>query len=78
MTDEILLKSTKEIVEPKIELKEAQQEAKGLKADRKSNLTAFHSSIDLFEQNVGVVCPEDSLRCSWISLVLIYLIKLWV
>ena len=25
-----------------------QQEAKWLKADRKSNLTAFHSSIDLF------------------------------
>ena len=30
-----------------------QQEAKGLKADRKSNLTAFQSSINLFDQKCG-------------------------
>ena len=34
--------------------------------------------IDLFDQNVGMACPEVRLRCSWISLVLIYLIKMWV
>ena len=34
--------------------------------------------IDLFDQNVGVACLEIKLRCSWILLVLIYLIKMWV
>ena len=34
--------------------------------------------IDLFEQNVDVACPDFRLRCSWISLLLIYLIKMWV
>ena len=32
--------------------------------------------IDLFDQNVGVACPEIRLRCSWTSLILIYLIKM--
>ena len=31
---------------------------------------------DLFDQNVGMTCAEVRLRCSWISLVLIYLIKI--
>ena len=35
------------------------------------------TGIDLFDQNVDVACPEIRLRCSWISLVLIYLIKVW-
>ena len=30
------------------------------------------TGIDLFDQNVGVACPEIRLRCSWISLILIY------
>ena len=34
--------------------------------------------IDLFDQNVGEACPGIKFRCSWISLVLIYLIKMWV
>ena len=32
------------------------------------------SSIDLFDLNVGMICAKVGLRCSWISLVLIYLI----
>ena len=34
------------------------------------------TSIDLFNQNVGMACAKATLRCSWISLVLIYLIKI--
>ena len=34
------------------------------------------TSIDLFNQNVGMVCAKAILRCSWISLVLVYLIKI--
>ena len=33
--------------------------------------------IDLFDQNMSMVCAKVRLRCSWISLVLIYLIKMW-
>ena len=32
------------------------------------------TDIDLFDQNVGMACARIRLRCSWISLVLIYLI----
>ena len=34
--------------------------------------------IDLFDQNVGMTCPEVVLRYLWILLVLIYLIKMWM
>ena len=34
--------------------------------------------IDLFNQNISMACAKIRLQCSWISLVLIYLIKLWV
>ena len=34
--------------------------------------------IDLFDQNISSVCAKVRLRCSWISLLLIYLIKMWV
>ena len=34
--------------------------------------------IDLFDQNVGMACAKVRIRCSWILLVLIYLIKMWV
>ena len=33
---------------------------------------------DIFNQNVGMACAEVRYRFSWISLVLIYLIKMWV
>ena len=33
---------------------------------------------NLFDQNVGMTCAEVRLKCSWISLVLIYLSKMWV
>ena len=36
------------------------------------------NSIDLFDLNVGMTCANVRLRCSWKSLVLIYLIKMWV
>ena len=36
------------------------------------------TSIDLFDQNVGMACTEVRHRCSWLSLVLIYLIKMHV
>ena len=36
------------------------------------------TGIDLFDQIVGMVCTKVTLRCSWISLVLIYLIQMWV
>ena len=36
------------------------------------------TDIDLFDQIVGMVCTKVRLRCSWISVVLIYLIKMWV
>ena len=32
------------------------------------------TSIDLFDQNVGMACARIRQRCSWISLVLVYLI----
>ena len=35
-------------------------------------------SIDLFDQNMSMACAKVRLRYSWISLILIYLIKLWV
>ena len=34
--------------------------------------------IDLFDQNVSMTYAEVRLRCLWILLVLIYLIKMWV
>ena len=34
------------------------------------------TGIDLFDLNVGMVCAKARLRCSWISLILIYLIKI--
>ena len=32
---------------------------------------------NLLDQNVGMVCATVRHRCLWISLVLIYLIKMW-
>ena len=34
--------------------------------------------IDLLDQNVGMAYAEVRLRCLWILLVLIYLIKMWM
>ena len=34
------------------------------------------TGIDLFDLNVGMVCAKVRLRCSWISLILIHLIKI--
>ena len=34
------------------------------------------TGVDLFDLNVGMVCAKVRLRCSWISLILIYLIKI--
>ena len=34
------------------------------------------TDIDLFDQNVGMTYANVRLRCLWISLVLIYLIKM--
>ena len=34
------------------------------------------TGIDLFDQNVDLACTEVRHRCPWISLVLIYLIKM--
>ena len=34
------------------------------------------TGIDLLDQNVGMSCAKVRHRCSWISLVLIYLIKM--
>ena len=34
--------------------------------------------IDLFDHNVGMACAKVRLRCPCISLVLIYLIIMWV
>ena len=36
------------------------------------------TSIDLFDQNVGMTCAGARFRSLWISLVLIYLIKMWI
>ena len=36
------------------------------------------SSIDLFDQNVGMACANVRLRCLLILLAWIYLIKMWV
>ena len=36
------------------------------------------TGIDLFDQNVGMAYANVRHKCSWISLVLIYLIKMWV
>ena len=36
------------------------------------------SGIDLFDQNVFMACAEARVTCSWLSLVLIYLIKMQV
>ena len=36
------------------------------------------TDIDLFAQIVDLVCAKVRLRCSWISVVLIYLIKMLV
>ena len=33
--------------------------------------------IDLFDHNMSMASAKVRLRCSWISLVLIYLIKIW-
>ena len=34
--------------------------------------------IDLFDQNAGKVGKQVRVRCTWISLVLVYLIKMQV
>ena len=34
--------------------------------------------IDLFDRNVGIACAKIRFRCSWVSLVLIELIKMQV
>ena len=34
--------------------------------------------IDLFDHNVGMACAKVTLRCSFISLLLIHLITMWV
>ena len=36
------------------------------------------TGIDLFDQKVGMTCAGARLRCSLISLVFIYLIKMWI
>ena len=36
------------------------------------------TNIDLFDQNVGMTCANVRLRCLFILLALIYLIKMWV
>ena len=36
------------------------------------------NSIDLFDQNVAMACANVRLRRLWKSLVLIYLIKMWI
>ena len=36
------------------------------------------TGIDLFDQNVFTECTEVRHKCSWLSLVLIYLIKMHV
>ena len=36
------------------------------------------TGIDFFDQNVDMACAGARLRCSWISLVLIYLMKMWI
>ena len=36
------------------------------------------TGIDLFDQNMGMTCAEARLRCLWISLILIYFIKMWI
>ena len=36
------------------------------------------TGIDLFDQNVGMTYANVRIRCLLISLVLIYLIKMWV
>ena len=36
------------------------------------------TGIDFFDQNVDLACAEVRHRSSWISLVLIYLIKMWI
>ena len=36
------------------------------------------TGIDLFDLNVGMALANVRLRCLWISIVLIYLIKMWV
>ena len=36
------------------------------------------TGIDLFDQNKDMTCVEIRMRRSWISPVLIYLIKMWV
>ena len=38
---------------------------------------SYHiTGINLFDHNVGMACAKVRLRCSWISLFLIYLIKI--
>ena len=36
------------------------------------------TGIDLFDSNMDMACAEARLRCAWISLILIYLIKMVV
>ena len=36
------------------------------------------TGINLFDHNVGIACAKVRLRCSWISLLLIHLITMWV
>ena len=36
------------------------------------------TGIDLFDQNVDLACTEVRHRCSCISLVLIFVIKMWI
>ena len=41
-------------------------------------MSTYITGNDLFDQNVGMACAKIRLRCSWILLELIYLIKMWV
>ena len=36
------------------------------------------TGIDLFNLKVGMACANDRLRCLLVSIILIYLIKMWV
>ena len=36
------------------------------------------TGIDLFDQNVDLACAEVRHRCLWISLVVIYFLKMWI
>ena len=35
------------------------------------------TGIESIDQNVGMACAEARIRCTWISLVLVFLIEMW-